>query len=75
MARQWVEAKRVGVWRNDALWRSLAINGAAGARFIRGLLGLILFARSTGRGGGSVASPWTKWDGSGEAGVLAVEWG
>ena len=27
VARQWVEAKRVGVWRNCALWRSLAING------------------------------------------------
>jgi len=75
VARLEIEAKRVACWRKGALWRSRAINGTTWTRVIRGLLWLILFAGSTGRGGGSVASPWTKWDGSGEAVVLAVEWG
>ena len=67
MAKCEAEAKRVGAWRNGALWGSLAINGAARARFIRGRTSAISFAGSTGVGGVLVAFIWTRWDGVGVA--------
>jgi len=57
----------VGVWRVVALWRSLAINGAARARASRVLSSVILATDDTGCGGVLVAFIWTWWDGVGVA--------